>query len=74
MTKSNDLSNELRSMADNEAVQGVVDRMLSWHQGAPADTVREHLAKALDEVGESKDEAWLKDVSERISQADPAKG
>jgi hypothetical protein len=67
-------SNELRHQEDNEAVQGAVDRVLSWHAGAPADTVREHLQHALDEAGETKDEEWLKATAERISTADPAQG
>lgn len=64
-------SNEIRHQEDNEAVQGVVDRVQSWHAGAPADTVREHLQHGLDEAGESKDEDWLRTTAERISTADP---
>jgi hypothetical protein len=65
-------SSELRHEEDNEAVQAVVDRVLSWQAGAPAETVREELEKGLTEIGESRDEAWLQRNADEISQADPA--
>jgi hypothetical protein len=58
--------------AANEAVQAVVDRVLSWQAGAPVDTVREELEEGLGEVGETMPEEWLADTAERISNADPA--
>jgi hypothetical protein len=55
----------------NEAVQGVVDRVLSWQEGAPADTVRAELEAGLREVGESMPDAWVQQTADRISSADP---
>jgi hypothetical protein len=57
---------------DNEAVQAVVDRVLSYHGGSPAETVRSELEQGLAEIGESRDDAWLDRNAEEISQADPA--
>jgi hypothetical protein len=65
-------NSELRHEEDNEAVQAVVDRVLSWQAGAPAETVREELEKGLASIDESRPEAWLQDNAERISNADPA--
>jgi hypothetical protein len=65
-------SSELRHEEDNEAVQGVVDRVLSWQAGAPAETVREELEKGLEAIGETRDESWLRRNAEEISKADPA--
>jgi hypothetical protein len=65
-------NSELRHEEDNEAVQAVVDRVLSWQEGAPAETVREELEKGLSEIGETRSEEWLQDHAERISKADPA--
>jgi hypothetical protein len=65
-------NSELRHEEDNEAVQAVVDRVLSWQEGAPAETVREELGKGLSEIGETRSEEWLQDHAERISKADPA--
>ncbi len=65
-------SNQIRHQDDNEAVQAAVDRVQSWHAGAPVETVREHLAHALEEAGERKDDDWLQATAERISTADPA--
>jgi hypothetical protein len=54
------------------AQQAVVDRVLSWHEGAPVETVREELRKAADEVGVTVDDAWLDERAKQISDADPA--
>jgi hypothetical protein len=70
-THENDNS-DLRHEEDNEAVQAVVDRVLSWQAGAPEDTIRQELEKGLQEIGESRDEEWLRSNTERISKADPA--
>lgn len=56
----------------NEAVQAVVDRVLSYHGGSPAETVRSELEQGLADVGESRDGAWLDRNADEISQADPA--
>ena len=65
-------NSELRHEEDNEAVQAVVDRVLSWQEGAPVETVREELEKGLSAIGETRSEEWLQDNAERISKADPA--
>jgi len=58
--------------AEAEAQQAVVDRVLSWHEGAPVETVRDELRKAAGEVGVAVDDAWLDEKARRISDADPA--
>jgi len=65
-------NSELRHAEDNEAVQAVLDRVLSWQEGAPAETVREELRKGLSEIGETRSEEWLQANAERITKADPA--
>ena len=65
-------NSDLRNEEDNEAVQAVVDRVLSYQGGAPADTVRAELESGLSEIGENRDEDWLQSNAERISNADPA--
>ncbi len=65
-------NSELRNEDDNEAVQAVVDRVLSWQEGAPVETVREELEKGLSDVGESRSDEWLQTHAEKISKADPA--
>lgn len=68
----NDASQSNTRGAEAEAQQAVVDRVLSWHEGAPVETVREHLQKAAGEVGVDVDDAWLDEKARQISQADPA--
>ncbi|MEP7088554.1 MAG: hypothetical protein ABI776_00495 [Nocardioidaceae bacterium] len=63
---------ELRHEDDNEAVQAVVDRVLSYQAGAPKDTVRTELQDGLSQIGESRSEQWLQANSEKISDADPS--
>ncbi|HYO39507.1 MAG TPA: hypothetical protein VER39_07615 [Nocardioidaceae bacterium] len=65
-------NHELRHEEDNEAVQAVLDRVLSWQAGAPEPTVREELEKGLAKVGESRPEEWLSSHARAISSADPA--
>jgi hypothetical protein len=65
-------NSDLRHEDDNEAVQAVVDRVLSYQGGAPVETVRKELEDGLAEVGESRPDEWLQDNAERISKADPA--
>jgi hypothetical protein len=73
MTDTGNTDNgELRHQEDNEAVQAVLDRVLSWQAGAPAETVREELARGLSKVGESRPDEWLQANAEAISNADPA--
>lgn len=63
---------ELRHEEDNEAVQAVVDRVLSYQAGATVDTVRRELESGLSEIGEDRPEEWLTRNAEEISKADPA--
>jgi hypothetical protein len=58
--------------AEAEAQQAVVDRVLSWQEGAPVETVREELRKAATEAGVSVDDAWIEERAKEISEADPA--
>jgi hypothetical protein len=66
-------NSELRNdAAPNEAVQAVVDRVLSWQAGAPVETVRQELDAGLSQIGEAMPEEWLRETADRISEADPA--
>jgi hypothetical protein len=65
-------NSELRNEEDNEAVQAVLDRVLSYQVGAPAATVRSELQDGLSAIGESRSEEWLDKNAEAISKADPA--
>jgi hypothetical protein len=65
-------SSDLRNEDDNEAVQAVVDRVLSYQAGAPQGTVRQELENGLSAIGEDKSDEWLKANAEEISNADPA--
>jgi hypothetical protein len=67
-------NSELRHEDEDEAVQAVVDRVLSYQAGAPADTVRQELAEGLTRIGEERSDDWLRSNAERISNADPASG
>jgi hypothetical protein len=76
MTDNEDLRNDAAQDdahgTEAEAQQVVVDRVLSWHEGAPVETVRDELRKAADEVGVAVDDAWLDEKAKQISDADPA--
>ena len=65
-------NSELRNEEDNEAVQAVVDRVLSYQVGAPAATVRKELEDGLSAIRETRSEDWLDRNAEAISKADPA--
>ena len=65
-------NSELRHSDDNEAVQAVVDRVLSWQAGAPKETVREELERGLATIGETRPEEWLASHTAAIHKADPA--
>ena len=65
-------NSELRNEEDNEAVQAVLDRVLSYQVGAPTSTVRKELEDGLASIGESRSEEWLDRNAEAISDADPA--
>jgi hypothetical protein len=68
-TDNTELRNE---EPDDEAVQAVVDRVLSYHGGSLEETVRRELQRGLADIGESRDDEWLDRNSKEISQADPA--
>ncbi len=68
----NDAADTTAEGTEAEAQQAVVDRVLSWQEGAPVETVREELRKAATEVGVDVDDAWLDEKARRISEADPA--
>lgn len=76
MTDNEELRNDAAQTdaqgAEAEAQQAVVDRVLSWQEGAPVETVREELRKAAAEVGVQVDDAWLDEKARLISEADPA--
>ena len=76
MTDNEELRNEAAQDtaqgAEAEAQQAVVDRVLSWHEGAPVETVREELRKAATEVGVEVEDSWLDEKAREISEADPA--
>ncbi len=65
-------NSELRFVVDNEGVLAVVDRVLSYQAGAPAETVRKELEDGLSAIEESRSEEWLTEQAEAISHADPA--
>lgn len=68
----NDAAQDHAEGAEAEAQQAVVDRVLSWQEGAPVGTVRDELRKAADEAGIRVDDAWLDEKARQISEADPA--
>jgi hypothetical protein len=65
-------NNDLRNQEDNEAVQAVLDRVLSWQAGAPEETVREELERGLRQIDETRSPDWLQSNAAAISSADPA--
>jgi hypothetical protein len=69
MSDNSDLRDD--DQAD-EAVQAVVDRVLSWQAGAPSETVLEELNAGLREIGADMPADWVARTAERISHADPA--
>ena len=65
-------NSELRHEEEDEVVQAVLDRVLSWQAGAPEETVRAELEDGLAKVGASRPEEWLRSNATAISNADPA--
>ncbi|GAB2678791.1 hypothetical protein [Thalassiella azotivora] len=53
-----------------EALQAVVDRVVSWQDGATEETVRAELAKGADEAGVEVDGGVLDELARRI-HSDP---
>jgi hypothetical protein len=65
-------NHDLRDDQPDEAVQAVVDRVLSWQAGAPEETVRDELQRGLGEIGADMPTDWVDRTVRRISGADPA--
>jgi hypothetical protein len=76
MTDNSELRNDAAEPdaegAEAEAQQAVVDRVLSWQEGADVGTVRDELQKAAQEAGIEVDDSWLDEKAQAISKADPA--
>ena len=69
MSDNSDLRHDDRA---DEAVQAVVDRVLSWQAGAPEETVLAELQAGLREIGAAMPADWQASTVKRISRADPA--
>jgi hypothetical protein len=54
-----------------EVLQAVVDRIVSWQEGADRSTVRTELDDALSEAGVDVDEATRQRIVERVSGETP---
>ena len=65
-------NHELRNEEDNEAVQAVLDRVLSYQVGSTVENIRAELEEGLSRIGESRSEEWLAENARAISEADPA--
>ncbi len=67
MTNSpDDQSSSTRSAEELEAIQGVVDRVSSYQDGAPEGTVEKELRSALAETDISLDDAEVTRLAEAI--------
>lgn len=51
-----------------EVVQAVVDRVSSWQEGAPTETVRDELRKGLSEAGVDVPEGFVDEVVRRVHE------
>lgn len=69
MSDNSDLRHD--DQAD-EAVQAVVDRVLSWQAGAPEETVLAELQAGLRAIGADMPADWQASTVKKISRADPA--
>jgi len=52
--------------ADVQALQAVVDRVVSWQDGATQETVREELARGAREAGVEAPDSLLDEIARRI--------
>ncbi len=52
--------------ADVQALQAVVDRVVSWQDGATQETVREELARGAREAGVQVPDTLLDEIARRI--------
>ena len=57
--------------ARTEVVQAVVDRIVSWQEGADRPTIRAELDAALTEAGVELDESVRQRIVERVSDQTP---
>lgn len=57
---------ESTQQATVEALQAVVDRVVSWQDGATQETVREELAKGAREADVDASDALLDELARRI--------
>lgn len=60
------MTTESTQQATVEALQAVVDRVVSWQDGATTETVREELAKGAREADVSASDALLDEIAQRI--------
>ena len=74
MTNANKPESENLQGAEAVAASAVVERVRSYHEGAPVDTVRRELVEAASAAGVQVSEQWLQTNAEEISAADPATG
>lgn len=68
---TNDLPGQDRP-AQVEAVQAVVDRIVSWQDGATEDTVREELEKGLAQSGVHVPDGFVDEVVRRVADEETA--
>lgn len=60
------MATESTQQATVEALQAVVDRVVSWQDGATQETVREELAKGAREADVEASDALLDELARRI--------
>ncbi|GAB4070691.1 hypothetical protein GCM10028777_36680 [Angustibacter speluncae] len=60
------MATESTQQATVEALQAVVDRVVSWQDGATQETVREELAKGAREADVQASDALLDELARRI--------
>jgi hypothetical protein len=60
------MTSDSTQQATVEALQAVVDRVVSWQDGATTQTVREELAKGAREADVSASDALLDEIARRI--------
>jgi hypothetical protein len=74
MTDANKPETQDLQGAEAVAAAAVVERVRSYHEGAPVETVRRELAEAAAAAGVEVSEQWLQTNAQEISDADPATG
>jgi len=71
MTDENQPEGTPEDDARTEVIQAVVDRIVSWQEGAEQATVRSELDAALADAGVDLDEAAKDRIVERVSDETP---